>query len=93
MLPTEEVLGGGDGEDFGISKDNVSANLKSMTNLLNEMQQSQSIQSSDVQLTFKVADMADRLYGAEQMKNRINKGGGTASSSSPQIGVTSDRNF
>ena len=97
---TEEELGVvGDGEDFDIFKDNVSTNLKSMTTLLKEMQQSQSVQSSDVQsLTFKVADMTDRLYRAEQMKNRINKGGGgtaasSSSSSSSQMDVTSDRNF
>eukprot|EP00571_Detonula_confervacea_P004820 CAMPEP_0172317624 /NCGR_PEP_ID=MMETSP1058-20130122/32235_1 /TAXON_ID=83371 /ORGANISM="Detonula confervacea, Strain CCMP 353" /LENGTH=483 /DNA_ID=CAMNT_0013032235 /DNA_START=155 /DNA_END=1606 /DNA_ORIENTATION=- len=61
-----------DGDEFDDFKDNVSTNLKSMTDLLKEMHRSQSVQTADVQrLTFKVVDMAERLSKTEQAKHQM----------------------
>ena len=59
-----------DDDEFNTFKNNVANSLQSMTNLLREMQQSQSIQSKDVQmLSLKVADMTNRL---EKTTNNVN---------------------
>lgn len=59
--------------EFDEFKGDVSANLSAMTELLKEMQRSQSAQNSDVQaLSLKVADMSDRLSAAEARNQMIN---------------------
>eukprot|EP00579_Thalassiosira_antarctica_P006656 CAMPEP_0201880462 /NCGR_PEP_ID=MMETSP0902-20130614/11034_1 /ASSEMBLY_ACC=CAM_ASM_000551 /TAXON_ID=420261 /ORGANISM="Thalassiosira antarctica, Strain CCMP982" /LENGTH=489 /DNA_ID=CAMNT_0048408469 /DNA_START=201 /DNA_END=1670 /DNA_ORIENTATION=+ len=61
-------------DSFDEFKDNVSANLYAMTDLLKGMQKSQSVQTTDVQfLTIKVADMAERLTMTEAKNQMINQ--------------------
>jgi len=70
-------------------KDSVSTNLNVMTDLLKEMQRSQSAQTNDVQaLSLKVADLSDRLTVTE-IKNQMANNGNNA----PDPGDAEDKNF
>ena len=95
------AMGMDNNQNFEAFKESVSANLKSMTELLREMQLSQNIQSNDVQaLGRRVADMAERLYGssANNAGNQSNGGNPKSTVGKTWAGMPSsnkweDKNF
>ena len=69
--PPMPPMGATPGSEFDTFKESVSTSLKSMTDLLREMQESQTAQSTDVQvLSSKVANLSGRL-GQADAKNRM----------------------
>ncbi|KAL9181845.1 hypothetical protein ACHAXT_012188 [Thalassiosira profunda] len=69
--PPMPPIGAAPGSEFDAFKESVSTSLKSMTDLLREMQESQTAQSTDVQvLSSKVANLSGRL-GQADAKNRM----------------------
>ena len=72
------VGGNGSGGDFDSFRDDVSTNLRAMTDLLREMKESQYAQGSDVHaLERRVADMSERLSRTERGEGTQQQQGGT----------------